>query len=144
MNRYSEGNAAERHRLVRLAETLTDDELARPVGSAGWTVAGYFGHLAFWDQRALTLLKKWRTAPIGPSPIDVDVVNEALRLHCLAVPPRKMAQLAASCAETLDAEIAALTPEQIKAIETEGKAVHLDRAVHRRHHLGQIEQALGR
>lgn len=144
MNKYTEGNTTERHHLTHLAETLTDDELARPVGTAGWTVAGYFGHLAFWDQRALTLLRKWRTSPIGPSPIDVDVVNEALRLHCLAVSPRKMAQLAASCAEALDAEIDALAPERLTEVENYGKAVQLDRAVHRRHHLGQIEQALRR
>src|SRR5438034_1241320 len=40
-------NTKERQRLKALVERLSDADLARPL-DAGWTVAGVFGHLAFW------------------------------------------------------------------------------------------------
>jgi hypothetical protein len=85
-NPYTLNNQAEYQHLVSLTNRLTDEQLSHPL-EAGWTVSGVLGHLAFWDQRALTLLQKWRQEGIGPSPIDTDLVNEAMRLHCLAILP---------------------------------------------------------
>ncbi len=141
-NPYTLKNAAERERLISFVNRLTDDELSRPV-EAGWTVAGLLAHLAFWDQRAIILLKKWKQNAIGPSPIDTDIVNEAMREHCLAIPPRIAAQMAIFFASAVDREIERLDSEMFTAIETNGRAVHLSRAPHRREHLDQIEQALG-
>jgi len=56
-NPYVQGNTSEREYLVSLVNRLTDDELSCPL-EAGWTVSAVLAHLAFWDQRALTLLKK--------------------------------------------------------------------------------------
>ena len=141
-NPYVQGNASEREHLVSLVNRLTDDELSRPL-EAGWTISAVLAHLAFWDRRALTLLIKWKQAGVGPSPMDTDIVNEAMRLHCLAIPPRVAAQLAIDCAVAIDREIEQLTPAMLADVETNGKTVHLDRAHHRRMHLEQIEQALG-
>src|SRR5512136_2626547 len=108
-NPYVQDNTVEREHLVALVNQLTDDQLSRPL-EAGWTVSAILAHLAFWDQRALTLLIKWKQAGIGPSPIDTDLVNEAMRLHCLAIPPRGAAQLAISCAAAIDQEVERLAP----------------------------------
>ena len=139
---YISENAAEREHLKSLANRLTDEELARPL-DAGWTVSAVLAHLAFWDQRALVLIKKWEKDGIGPSPTDTDVVNEATRLHCLAIPPRAAAELAISCAQNIDQVIERIGPDMAADIERIGKTVRLDRAHHRRDHLGQIEKALG-
>ncbi len=140
-NPYVQANASERDHLAALVNRLTAAELSRPL-AAGWTVAGVLAHLAFWDLRALTLLKKWRQEGIGPSPIDTDVVNEATRELCNAIPPRVAAQLALAAAAALDEAIEKLDPLMLAAVETDGATVHLDRAAHRRLHLGEIEQAL--
>ena len=141
-NPYIQGNTVERKHLVALVNRLTDDELSRAL-EADWIVSAVLAHLAFWDQRALTLLNKWKQDGIGPSPMDTDIVNEAMRLHCLAIPPRTAAHLAIDCAVAIDQAIAELDPAMLADVETNGKTVRLDRAHHRRVHLEQIEQALG-
>jgi hypothetical protein len=110
---------------------------------AGWTVSAVLTHLAFWDNRALLLIEKWQKDGIGPSPMDTDLVNEATRIFLLAIPPRKAAEIALMSATAIDRAIEQLSPEMSTAIETIGKTVHLNRAEHRRLHLGEIEKALG-
>ena len=141
-NPYVQENAAEREHLLSLINCLTDDELSHPLAD-GWTVAGVLAHLAFWDLRALTLLKKWKQNGIGPSPIDTDIVNEAMREHFIAISPRIAARLAISSASAIDQEIEQLDAKMLTDVETNGRTVHLSRAPHRQEHLGQIEQALG-
>ena len=51
---YVEQNTRERERLRALVERLDEDELLIPVNEY-WTVAGVFGHIAFWDARVLAL-----------------------------------------------------------------------------------------
>lgn len=139
---YSEENEAERNHVIALAARLTDEQLGHAL-EAGWTVAAVFAHLAFWDQRALVLLDKWKAEGVGPSPIDTDIVNEAMRVHCLAIAPRAAAQLAVSCAIAIDRAIEQLDPAFVTVVQRDGKTVRLNRADHRRDHLRQIEQALG-
>lgn len=140
-NPYTQANAREREHLAALADRLNDVELSRPM-EAGWTAAGVLAHLAFWDLRALTLLRKWQGEGIGPSPMDTDVVNEATRELCNAIAPRAAARLALSAATAIDEAIAQLDAPMLAAVETEGPTVRLDRSAHRRLHLGEIEQAL--
>lgn len=139
---YIQENTAEREHMLALADRLTDDQLSHPL-AAGWTVAGIFAHLAFWDFRALTLLEKWQHDGIGPSPIDTDVINEATRALCIALPPRTATRLAMSAATAIDAAIERLGGAFFSEVETIGTTVHLNRAAHRKEHLSQIEQALG-
>ncbi|MFZ6028349.1 MAG: hypothetical protein ACOYYS_11595 [Chloroflexota bacterium] len=141
-NPYSTANTASRRDLASLAGWLQTEELAQPL-EAGWTVAGVLAHLAFWDQRAFTLLQKWQEEGIGPSPIDVDVVNEVTRPLCVHLEPHTAVQLAVITAEAVDQAIAHLAPDFIAKVETDGKTVRLNRALHRREHLEQIRQALG-
>jgi Mycothiol maleylpyruvate isomerase N-terminal domain len=138
---YIAENTVERERLIALVNGLTDEQLAHSM-EAGWTVAAVLAHLAFWDQRALVLLKKWTQEGIGVSAMDVDVVNEAMRLHCLAIAPRAAAELAVSCAMAIDRAIEQLSPALAAGIAQNGRTLRLNRADHRRDHLRDIMQAL--
>ena len=89
---YIEANAKGRERLWALVSELTDEELALQVGD-GWTIAAMLAHLAFWDYRVLVLIMRWKKVGIGPSPIDIDGVNDAMKPLCLAIPPREAARL---------------------------------------------------
>lgn len=52
---YVEENTRERERLRALVGRLDEDELRTPV-NPHWTVAGVFGHIAFWDSRGLLIV----------------------------------------------------------------------------------------
>ncbi len=134
-------NASENAHLKSMVENLSEDDLRLPM-EAGWTVSAVLAHMAFWDQRAIILIDLWKKDGIGPSPIDTDVVNEATRRLCLAIPPRQAVELAISLADEVDALIASLTPEMLEEILTKGTAVNLRRANHRRSHLGDIKKTL--
>lgn len=136
-------NAKEREHLKGLIEQMSDDDLRHPL-EAGWTVSSVLAHLAFWDRRASTLIEKWMREGITPSTIDTDVINEVTRMLCLAIPPRRAAEIALAAAEEIDRAIEQLSPEMLAEIETNGKTVHLNRAPHRREHLADIEQVLRR
>jgi Mycothiol maleylpyruvate isomerase N-terminal domain len=134
-------NASQNAALRELVKRISDDDLSLPL-EAGWTISAVLAHLAFWDQRAVTLIGKWKKDGVGPSPIDTDVVNEATRNLCLAIPPRKAAELAVELAAEVDKLIPNLTPEMLATIQTKGTTVKLRRADHRRTHLGEIEKVL--
>jgi len=135
-------NAAGHEKLIRLIERLTDEELARPLTS-GWTPAVTLAHLAFWDARAILLIHKWKREGIGPSPVDTDVVNDAVMALCLAIPPRAAAGLALEKSAEINRLIETLTPEMVDRIQEIGSAVHLTRHEHKRMHLEELEQAAG-
>ena len=142
---YVKENDAQRARLKAFIVRASDADLARPL-SAGWTVAGVLGHLAFWDQRIVELADAWQkgSAPPGYHEADIDWINDAAKPFLLAVPPRKAAALALAIAEEADRRVAALTDAQLAANAAAGSPLNLDRAEHRREHLDEIEAALGR
>ncbi len=134
-------NAQERERLRYLVGRLTDEELSLTMEN-GWTVAVAFAHLAFWDQRALILMQKWKLNGVAPSPIDIDVTNDSLLPLWLALPPRAAANLAVSSAEAIDREIEESPLELISAIENVGERFRLYRSEHRKQHFDDIEEFL--
>ena len=134
-------NAKELERLRALVERLTDEELIFPIGN-GWTIAVALAHLAFWDQRALFLLRKWKQEEVESSHIDVDIINDALLSSWLAIPPRKAANLAVSSAEAIDRELAQAPAEFINEIVALGEPFRLYRSIHRKLHLDEIEEFL--
>jgi hypothetical protein len=142
-NAYSMENAAWRKRLTDVVNRLTERDFARTTGAAGWTVGGVLGHLAFWDTRALCLLEKWKKDGIGPSAVDTDLFNEAMRPLLNALAPREAARLALESALAVDAAIDGLDATFLARVEAEGKPVRLNRGAHREHHLAQIEKVLG-
>ncbi len=139
--KFAEENAAQRERLRALISRLSDEALLRPVYEE-WTAAGLLGHMAFWDSRTLVLLKKWKKTGVGPSPRDVDVLNDAMRPLLLALPPRKAAEIALETAAAVDREIEGLPKNLIAEIESQAVDFTLDRASHRKRHIADIESAL--
>jgi hypothetical protein len=137
-NDRDERNAASLARLRALMDRLSDEELGRPLGN-GWTAAAEIAHLAFWDRRASILLDKWTRDGMSPSPMDVDVINDALLAQWVLIPPRLAVDDALAAGEEINAKIAALSDRFVDAIR-EGQVVRLDRAHHRTDHLDELER----
>jgi hypothetical protein len=74
---------------------------------------------------------------------DVDWINDAAKPLCLALAPRRAADLAVAIAEEVDGKVAALSDDFITRNAAAGGPVNLDRAEHRREHLQEIDQHLG-
>lgn len=139
---YGIDNARERERLRNLVNDLTDEKLNQVIYAEGWTITVALAHLAFWDQRRLVLVRKWKRQGVAASPSDDDVINDALLPLLLALHPREAADLAISSAEAIDRELEALSPDLVAAIEGLGDKHALNRAIHRRMHLDEIEAFL--
>ncbi len=140
---YIEENTQQRERLRALLARLTDQDLTRPLRE-GWTVAGFLGHLAFWDYRALLLIKKWKQTGVKLSPADVDVINDGMKPLLLAIPPRKIAEMVMEAATAVDREIEGLNPDLIAQIEAQGTNFRMNRGLHRKAHMDQIETAMSK
>jgi len=141
---YIEENARERDRLRELVERLDESELLMPVNEY-WSVAGVFGHIAFWDARILSLAAKLdRGEPFASSdtdPEDVDWINDASRPLIHAVPARELAALSLRIAEETDALVATLPPDRLWPSDPESP-LYASRAEHRGEHLDEVEAAL--
>jgi hypothetical protein len=145
---FVEQNDRERARLQALAARVSDADLAQPM-AAGWTVAGVLGHLAFWDQRTLVLLERWENAGLDRAPhpmngADVNWINDAAKALCLALPPRRAADLSLAVAEAVDRKIETIPDEFVTRNVGAGRPINFLRAEHRREHLDEIEAELGR
>jgi hypothetical protein len=142
---YAEDNDASRRRLKVLVKDLSNADLARST-DYGWTVAALLAHLAFWDQRMIMILKRWKEAGLDASPMDANVVNDSLRVICHALEPRRAIELCLSSAEAADAELAKLTAEEVKRMEEHAAATdtqfRMNRSLHRNGHLDDIEALL--
>jgi hypothetical protein len=142
---YAHQNDESRRRLQALVQRLSEADLARST-DYGWTVAALLAHLAFWDQRMIMILKRWKEEGLDASPMDTGVVNDALRVICHAMEPRKAVQLCLSSAEAADAELARLTAEEVKHLEEHAASTdtqfRMNRSLHRAGHLNDIEALL--
>ena len=81
---YSKENAESYQRMKSLAHRLTDTVLALST-DYGWTVSALLAHLAFWDQRVLVILRRWRAEGFDPSPIDAMAVTSPSGTRCLPI-----------------------------------------------------------
>ena len=142
---YSDANAASYQRLKSIAERLTDTDLALST-DYGWTVSALLAHLAFWDQRVLEILRRWKEEGFDPSPIDARAVNDSLKVICHALDPRTAVNLSLICAEAVDAELDTLSAPFVEQIEEHANATQtqfrMNRALHRSGHLDDIEALL--
>jgi hypothetical protein len=141
---YIDENTRERERLRALVERLNDDELRAPVNEH-WTVAGVFGHIAFWDARMLALAQKLeRGVPFSASyaePEDVDWINDASRPLIHAVPPPELARLSLQIAGDTDARMATVPLDRLWPRDPDSPLYPV-RASHRGEHLDEVEAAL--
>ena len=139
---FQQENTDSRLRLETLVSGLSDEELAR-TNSPGWTVAALLAHLAFWDQRMVVLLRRWKAQGVDDSPVDPNMINDALLPLCLALEPHKAIELCLSSAREADAEIASISPHLYKAIEAAPVHFRFNRSLHRNDHVNEIERMLG-
>jgi len=143
MNRqFVAENTRARERLCSLVDKITDEELTLALNADGWTVAAALAHIAFWDERRLVLVRKWKKEGVTPSLVDTDVFNDALVPFLSAIPPRKAAGMSILMAEALDRELEEASPDLIAAMEASGDIHALDRSVHRKMHLDEIEAVI--
>jgi len=142
---YSKENAESYQRLKSLAQRLTDTDLALST-EYGWTVAALLAHLAFWDQRMIVILRRWQEEGLDPSPIDSTAVNDALKMICHALEPRRAVDLCLVSAEAVDAAFEKLSAEFVKQIEEHAEVTEtqfrMNRSLHRTGHLNDIEALL--
>jgi len=135
---FTEENAASRDRLEALANRLSDDDLALTT-SYGWSVASLFAHMTWWDQRVLVLLRRWKEQGVDESPVDSQLINDALKPLCHAIEPRAAIRLCLASAAETDAEVVATSPELMAQIEASPNHFRLNRSLHRNSHIEDIE-----
>lgn len=143
---YVARNDAARARLRSLIGRMSDADLARPM-PAGWTVAAVLAHLAFWDQRIITLIEQWQRSGLDwIPPIETEAsvpwINDAAKPMFLALAPRRAAELTLAIAEEVDRRVSDLPDEWVIRNAAAGSPLNLVRAEHRVEHLGEIEQHL--
>ncbi len=139
---YIAENKKQSERLRKLVQGMTDEELKLVIYKEGWTIAVVLAHLAFWDRRRLVLMEKWEKQGVSPSPMDdnlVDIINDSLLPFFLELPPRKAADLAVSIAAKTDRQIEKLAPVAVEAIKALGDRHALNRSLHSKMHLNEID-----
>jgi hypothetical protein len=72
----------------------------------------------------------------------VDAVNAAVRILSEAIPPSESVRLVREAAEAVDHYVTGVSPELRSGIEAIGRVRLLNRSIHRRTHVDQIEKAL--
>jgi hypothetical protein len=140
---YVSENEAERARLRAVVDRLTDADLARPM-SEDWTVGVGLMHLAFWDGLALAKFEEWeRTGEVQIPPMRdmVDGINRAMLPWWRTIAPAQIRHAVVAAAKAVDRKAQTLPAPIIEAILTL-RPRSLERAIHRRQHLNQIERAL--
>ena len=144
---YAQQNSESRQRLQTLIRDLSDEDFARTT-DYGWTVAALLAHLAFWDHRMSNILKRWQTEGLDSSEIDLNVLNDSLKVICHALEPGTAAELALSAAQKIDSELETLTADFAKTLEDHAAATNtqfrMNRALHRNAHIDDIEALLKR
>lgn len=137
-------NEASCAQLGQLVARLSERAFEHPVGS-GWTMATLLCHLAFWDQRALFLLREWQAGRFEASRLSVQAVNsinEAAKAVSRVVPGPAAGQLALESAAAVDAELEKVSDELAEQMASSGFERLLNRSLHRLEHLRKIEKAL--
>jgi len=138
---YAEQNAIVRQRLFMLAAKLTDADLSLRMAN-GWSVTTKLAHLAFWHRYYLGLITEWERTGFSVSPAKVAAINEAVRMLSEAIPGKAVIEIVQAAAEAIDRKLEQLGSGLEAAIEASGRVRILCRAMHRREHLDQIEEAL--
>jgi hypothetical protein len=138
---YVETNAESLARLKRLVSSLTEAQMLTPM-SDGWTVAAYFGHLAFWDRRVSRLVDRWLVQGYEATTYDPHIMNDAMKPSLLLVPPMAAAAEMIAAAEEADHLVATL-PDALLEQVVAGTGASVQRSNHRNMHLAEFEALFG-
>lgn len=140
-------NVATRDRLVQIAGRMRPEDLDRPLGE-GWTIATAFVHLAYWDRRALGVIRRYLAGAelgVGAPPALADssaVASEAIAYLARYVDPAGVRQLVTESASAVDQALNGAPPARLLPLIDGPHAWLVRRYGHRDEHLEQIEQAL--
>jgi hypothetical protein len=138
-------NNAQTERLSRLVGALTDADMNRRVGPAGYTIAATLAHVGFWDRWAQALVHRWRTGEMPPPHLPQwydDAINATLLPEWVAMAPATAGRLAVDAAQAVDRELTRVETPVLAAIVAGGESNLLHRHQHRRQHLDEIEAML--
>ncbi len=141
-NDHNKRNRASRERLAAVIAQLGDRSI--PL-SGGWTAAALLSHLAFWDGLGAARLEKYlrdrKPMEFGSDEL-TEFINAAGLAQWTATPIRAAAALATDAAAKIDQLIEALPKDAFDAIRVMNVPRVLDRSLHRKEHLDEIERAL--
>lgn len=138
---FAESNRTQTARMKRKIEHLSAEQLALRLPN-GWTVAGAFAHMAFWDRQRLCTIRRWSQGLNGTGDYDGEVFNAALQPLLELIPPDKATAAALQAAEEVDAFLLEVSDEVVQAALARPDKPNLDRGSHRERHLDQIEKIL--
>ena len=130
-------------RLRSVACALGAEELERSTHS-GWTVSATLAHLAFWDDWVTARWQRWLTiGHFQDLPDDItDLINEAALRGWKAIRPELATSVALQAAEALTTLIEQLPSLAVADAVATGRSAMIDRSVHWKPHLDEIEEAL--
>jgi hypothetical protein len=135
-------NRAARERLGALIARVGERDVAL---DDGWTAAALLAHLAFWDRLAAARLERYlreREPPVSASDAVTELTNAAAMGQWKDTPVRVAAKQAREAAAAADRVIETLPADALAALAALGRPHLLDRSLHRKEHLDQIERAL--
>jgi DinB family protein len=142
INDHNKRNRASRDRLAAVIARLGDRSIAL---SGGWTAAALLAHLAFWDRFGAARLEKYlrdrQPMELGSDAL-TEFINAAGLAQWTATPIRVAAELATDAAASIDRLIEGLPRDAFDAIRAMNLPRLLDRSLHRKEHLDEIERAL--
>jgi len=135
-------NRASRDHLAAVIARLGDRNLELP---GGWTAPALLAHLAFWDGFGAARLEKF-ARDRGPMEFGSDTLTEFMNAAGLAqwraLPAAAAGELAIVAAAAIDRLIEALPADALDEIRAMKRPRLLDRSLHRKEHLDEIERAL--
>jgi len=134
-------NSREKQRLLALLSNKQGVDLGKRLMN-GWTVKGTLAHLAFWDLRQLSAIKRWTMDQVQPGNVDPAAINDAIILFAEFMPVASVVNLVIAAAGAVDQEVEKLTPDQAEELVKMGFGRNIHRALHRKNHLDKIEAAL--
>jgi DinB family protein len=139
---HNKRNRASRDRLAAVIESVGDRSVALP---GDWTAAALLAHLAFWDSFGAARIEKYlsdgKPMEFG-SDVLTEFINAAGLAQWTATPAGAAADLATNAAATIDRLIEGLPQGTLDGIRAMNQPRVLDRSLHRKEHLDQIERAL--
>ncbi len=137
-------NRSELERLKSLVERLSPEDYARELGF-GWTVGMAFAHLAYWDQFAVIVHERWQKQGFVPIATgEADLINDAALPMFRLLPWNVLKEEVVAAAERADHAASLVGSELAAQVIAGGRDRLINRYVHRRMHLDDIERALSR
>ena len=141
-NDHIKRNRASRDHLAEVIARLRDRSVDLP---GGWTTAALLAHLAFWDAFGAARLEKYvrdrEPMELGTETL-TEFINAAGMAQWTATPLATAADLATKAAAAIDRLIEGLPSDVLDQIRAMKRPRVLDRSLHRKEHLDEIERAL--